>query len=282
VGLTSASCSSWRPTVQISPSILTPEKVAGAKLATWHHTVGADLEFLRRVCNWGLTVTRGNGKPLITSHALTRYAIPRNANPRRPVATYDRYLAIRTHADEVDRQRLFGPFLDLVEGLGWRVTVICELRASDADLVVTDTRPHGRLQKRAETDKMGTAQWVPMSEPVRAAVVKLLERNAAVGDVPLFPAPRRPSQAWSRYHARALLGRAEAAAAFAPLEGSDFHAYRRAWATARKHLPLKDVAEAGGWKSTDTLIPCYTQVDEATMLAVVSETRKVRATGAKP
>jgi hypothetical protein len=26
-----------------------------------------------------------------------------------------------------------------------------------------------------------------------------------------------------------------------------FHAYRRKWATERKHLPLKDVAEAGGW-----------------------------------
>ena len=67
-----------------------------------------------------------------------------------------------------------------------------------------------------------------------------------------------------------------------PLEGSDFHAYRRAWATARKHLPLKDVAETGSWRSTETLLRCDTQADEATMLAVVSETRKVRAAGAKP
>jgi hypothetical protein len=99
-----------------------------------------------------------------------------------------------------------------------------------------------------------------------------------------------------RQHAKDLLERAEetarqaaikrddpdAAAALAPLDGSDCHAYRRAWATARKHLPLKDVAEAGGWRSTDTLLRCYTQVDEATMLAVVSETRKVRAAGTKP
>jgi hypothetical protein len=75
---------------------------------------------------------------------------------------------------------------------------------------------------------------------------------------------------------------AEGAAALAPLDGSDLYAYRRAWATARKHLPLKDVAEAGGWRSTETLLRCYTQVDEATMLAVVSETRKVRAAGTKP
>jgi integrase len=241
-------------------------------------TIGADLEFLRRVCNWALTVTRGNGKPLLEHHALTRYTIPTNANPRRPVAAYDRYLAIRAHADDVDRQRLFGAFLDLVEGLGWRVTAICELRASDVDLTVGDARPYGRLRKRAETDKMGVGQWVPMSAPVRSAVLAALERNAAIGEAPLFPAPSREGP-WTRYHARDLLERAEAAAGLEPLESSDFHAYRRAWATARKHLPLKDVAWAGGWRSTDTLLRCYKQVDEATMFEVVSETRKVRAAG---
>jgi hypothetical protein len=82
---------------------------------------------------------------------------------------------------------------------------------------------------------------------------------------PASPLPRRLG-AWTRHHAKDLLERAEiaarkaaleredaeAAAALAPLDGSDFHAYRRAWATARKHLPIKDVAEAGGWRSTET------------------------------
>lgn len=121
------------------------------------------------------------------SRLLTRYAIPTNANPRRPVATYDRYLAVREHADAVDPQRLFGAFLDLVEGLGWRVTAICELRATDVDLTVNDARPDGRLRKRAETDKMGVAQWVPMSPSVRAAVLAALERNAAIGEAPCSP-----------------------------------------------------------------------------------------------
>jgi hypothetical protein len=62
--------------------------------------------------------------------------------------------------------------------------------------------------------------------------------------------------------------------ALAPLDGSDFHAYRRAWATARKHLSLRDVAEAGGWRSTETLLRCYTQVDEATMLKVVRKPKR--------
>jgi len=118
-----------------------------------------------------------------------------------------------------------------------------------------------------------------------------LDRNPVIGHTPLLPAPRRSGRPWTRHHAKDLLERAEkaawegalerndpeAAAALAPLDGSDFHAYRRAWATARKHLPLKDVAEAGGWRTTDTLLRCCTQTDEATVLAVVSETRKVRA-----
>jgi hypothetical protein len=53
-------------------------------------------------------------------------------------------------------------------------------------------------------------------------------------------------------HARALLERAEKLAGLEPLQGRDFHPYRRAWATARKHLPLPDVAHARGWKRTET------------------------------
>ena len=101
-------------------------------------------------------------------------------------------------------------------------------------------------------------------------------------DAYLFPAPTDTRRPWSRYHARDLLLVTERHAGLAPLEGSAFHAYRRAWATARKHLPLKDVAAAGGWKSVETLLRCYTQTDEETLLAVVTESRKVRSVSGKP
>ena len=39
---------------------------------------------------------------------------------------------------------------------------------------------------------------------------------------------------------------------------------------------LKDVAAAGGWKDTDTLLRCYQQPDKETLLAVMSEERKLR------
>ena len=60
-----------------------------------------------------------------------------------------------------------------------------------------------------------------------------------------------------------------------------WHPYRRKWAMERKHLSLKDVAEAGGWKDTETLLTCYQQPDRESLLAVMSEPRKVREGGVK-
>lgn len=47
-------------------------------------------------------------------------------------------------------------------------------------------------------------------------------------------------------------------------------------ATERKHLSLKHVAAAGGWKDVETLLTCYQQPDPETLLAVMSEPRKLR------
>lgn len=37
------------------------------------------------------------------------------------------------------------------------------------------------------------------------------------------------------------------------------HPSRRAWATARKHIPITDVADSGGWKDTETFHTCDQQ-----------------------
>ena len=47
------------------------------------------------------------------------------------------------------------------------------------------------------------------------------------------------------------------------------HAYRRKWATERKHLSDTDVAAAGGWQNSLTLRKVYQQADAETMLNVV-------------
>jgi integrase len=256
--------------------------VPGYRLAATpsERAIGADLELLRRVFNWALTLRRRNGSPVLERHALQGYPIPKTVSPKRPIADYDRYIALRAVADEVDAQGLFGAFLDLIAGLGWRVSAVCRLRATDYSPAQTETAPFGRLRKRGETDKEGVDMWVPISGETRAALATVLERNPVAGETPLFPAPRSDRGAsWDRYHARSLLERTERRAGLEGLTGGDFHPYRRAWATARKHLPLVDVASAGGWKSTATLLRCYMQPDEATLYRVASEPVKLRRIG---
>ncbi|MEE8446927.1 MAG: hypothetical protein V3S52_04680, partial [Gemmatimonadota bacterium] len=83
-----------------------------------------------------------------------------------------------------------------------------------------------------------------------------------------------------RHIADKWLRKAEAAAGLEPQKGSLWHAFRRGWVTARKHMPDVDVAEAGGWKSLKALRTAYQQPDEATMLDVVlggGELRERRA-----
>ena len=82
-----------------------------------NRAIAADLEFLRRVCNWARLV-RVAGVPLLERNPLHGYRVPTNPSPKRPLATYDRYLAVRAKADEVEQRGLFSPFLDLIEGLG--------------------------------------------------------------------------------------------------------------------------------------------------------------------
>jgi hypothetical protein len=61
-----------------------------------------------------------------------------------------------------------------------------------------------------------------------------------------------------------------------PQKGSLWHAYRRKWATERKHLPDADVAAAGGWKNTISLKTAYQQADPETILKVVMEPGELR------
>jgi len=259
-----------------------------------NRAIAADLQFLRAALNHATRVVRSNGERLLATNPVAGYQPPETTQPRRPVATYDRFLTVFEHADAVDPQKLFGGFMMLVEGLGWRVSAICALRARDVDLVASPTAPRGRIFKNPEHDKEGAGGWIPMSESVRAGIDRVRAANPAIGDWPLFPAPvarelvetpngdakAKIPKAWTRHHARKLLTRAETKGKLSALKGSDFHAYRRKWATERKHLPVQDVAHVGAWRDLKTLQTAYTHADELTVLAVVNEPTKLR--DAKP
>jgi hypothetical protein len=80
----------------------------------------------------------------------------------------------------------------------------------------------------------------------------------------------------TRHLADKWLRKAEKLAKLLPQEGSLWHAYRRKWATERKHMSDVDVAAAGGWKTVETLKSAYQQADPETMLLVVQKPRQLR------
>lgn len=101
------------------------------------------------------------------------------------------------------------------------------------------------------------------------------------GQSPTVPSPTDSTRARGREIFQRALIDAETHAGLSKLDGGAWHALRRKWASERNHLPLVDVAAAGGWKDTQTLVNCYQHADRDTKLAVMSEPRKVseRATG---
>lgn len=234
-------------------------------------TIGADIVFLQAVLNWATTVKLKNRSHLLSENPIRGYRILRNKRPRRPIATYDRYLKLREVADQVHPR--FGAFLDLVEALGWRVSAIAQLRGEDVDRRDRPGAPHGRIRKRGEVDKEGVEMWVPLSTGARA----VLDRIPVLGG-PLFPKARKPHESWDRWYPTELLRKAEKIAKVEHLEHGAWHPFRRKWATERKHLPIQDVAQAGGWSPNDlrTLQTIYQVADDETLLAVVSEPRKLR------
>ena len=51
--------------------------------------------------NWAVTWRTESGDYLMSQNPLRGYPIPRELNPRRPVATQDRYEALRAVSDQV-------------------------------------------------------------------------------------------------------------------------------------------------------------------------------------
>ncbi|MCH7533904.1 MAG: site-specific integrase [Gemmatimonadetes bacterium] len=241
--------------------------------------VDADCKWLRWVFNWASKWRTAQGYYLMRENPVRGFETPTELNPRRPVATEDRYEAVRGVADQVMMETRWGrtlearsylsEVLDIVNGTGRRLSAVCSLRFDDLDLRLRDGCPHGSIRWRADTDKSGIERIVPMDPRVRTAIDRILRERPGVGSAPLFPKPTDPGVPMTRHLAAKWLQKAEVLAGLEPHKGSLWHAYRRKWATERKHLPDVDVAEAGGWKTTETLKTAYQQADPETILCVV-------------
>jgi integrase len=239
-------------------------------------TVQQDCLWLRWVLGWAVTWRDMEGRYLLRENAVRGYVAPVEENPRRPVATTDRFDALRAVSNRVlmelrwdgaTRQRSYlSELLDLAQGTGRRISAICALRFEDLQL---DAKPYGAIRWPAATDKQGRETTAPISPRVRAALDRILRERPGIGARYLFPSPTEPSEPVAYERASKWLREGERLAGLPKQQGSLWHAFRRGWATSRKHLSLKDTAAAGGWSSTETLLRCYQQPDAETMLAVV-------------
>jgi len=200
---------------------------------------------------------------------------PREANPRREVATFERTATraaftelIETDARHADDYRRVDLALVIAESTGRRIGSIRNLDCADLDLA------KGVITWRAESDKKRRKWVVPMPErlpgELRAYMMK-----AGIRSGPLFPSTGDPTIPMSRYSFDGYLLKAEKHANLPKLPGALWHAYRRGWATSRKHMSPVDVAAVGRWADTNTLLRYYQQPDYETMLAVVNEPRKL-------
>ena len=157
----------------------------------------------------------------------------------------------------------------MAEATGRRLGSIRQLRWDDWDF------ERSTIRWRSEADKKGRDAVIPVPESLIAEVKAFrIKMGGAFGGL-VFPSEKNRDEPVDRHELRTWLELAEKHAKLPKLEGSLWHAYRRAWATSRKHLPVSDVAQPGGWKDLSTLLRCYTQADNHTMLAVMSEPRKV-------
>ena len=244
-------------------------------------SVEADLILLHTMLSWATTVREPDGRRLLQSHPLAGVRRVREQNPRRPLATWERFQstrnalkALRSAAEtteEATRWLKVELALVLAEATGRRLGSIRQLRWDDIDFT------RSVIRWRAEADKKRRESVVPVPESLLGELREFRRELGAVAGW-IFAAETAPTQPMDRHLFDKWLMVAERVARLPKLEGGLWHPYRRKWATERKHLPLTDVAAAGGWKDTETLLTCYQQPDNETLLAVMSEQRKVRET----
>jgi integrase len=258
-----------RPVVSLCKSDIQRFAAHRAKDSVGLNTVAGELAAVKIMLNFGMEHRRLDGSPLLAANPLQRVRLARE-EPQRPWCTPQRYEALKAVAD-----RLPGAFpciLDLAWASGRRIGAILKLRWQDVSFESTREYPHGAVRWYAghSQDKKKKDQVVPINTIAREALDRWREQCPGVGAAWLFTAPTDPSRALGHWIVVGWLRRAEELAQLEHLEHGGWHQFRRGWATVRKALSIKDVAAAGGWTKTETLVQCYQHSDPETILSVVN------------
>ncbi len=246
-------------------------------------TIRNELHSFSVMCNWA-TEFKVRQRPLLARNPVRKLKIPQEPNPRRPLVTEARYKALLSVADQADAEGRLRVLLTLAWETGQRINAILHLRASDVllteDQVLRTLAEEGQdeslaeywpraLRWRAEFDKCKYLDFSPLPEGARVPLEAYLRRHPVVGEAWLFPANRDPSRALNKLAAGYYLVRAEKLAGLPHHKRGGWHAFRRAWATRRKALPVQDVMRAGGWRDVKALQTAYQSADPQTVRRVM-------------
>jgi hypothetical protein len=112
--------------------------------------------------------------------------------------------------------------LTLAEATGRRIGAILKLRWEDVDL---NRLPYGWIRFRAEHDKTGHEQWVPISEKTRRVLAE--HKLRSFDSECLFPSERKPDAPVDRSTMDRRLRAAYEKAELQPLTGGLWHPWRR-------------------------------------------------------
>lgn len=247
-------------------------------------TIANELQAFGAVCNWA-TRFRRSGRPLLAFNPVRGLEQPRQENPSRPLATETRYRMLLSFADEADEMGRLRCLLVLAWETGRRISSLVQLRRSDilltSDQVRSVLAEEGQdesqadhwpqaIRWRAENDKQGFLSIAPMTTGAREALDLYLRKQPVLGEAWIFPRDeRRRDEHMTRRLAAVRLGKAEKLAKLPHQKRGGWHAFRRAWATRRKHLPVQDVMAAGGWRDVKALQKAYQAADPETVRRVM-------------
>ena len=231
-------------------------------------TIERDLKFLLAVLNWAAKSRDEEGHLLLESNPLRGLKLPKEKNPARVVLTHAEYEALLEVSLVMDWR--FRVALVIAHETGHRIGAIRKLRWSDIDM------EGGLIRWRAEHEKTGYEHRTPVTADTLAALAEARRENPGIGDAPVLPAPKDPSQCVSQWLARKWWQQAEECAGLEPKRGRGWHSLRRKFASDLMNQPLKVLCELGGWKTARTVLQCYQRADEGQLRRALKERRVAR------
>ena len=217
------------------------------------------------VFNWAMNAGNQEGGSLLDRNPFSGFKLPREKSPNRVMLVQEDYEAMLAVADQVDWR--FRAALVLAHETGHRIGAVRQLRWSDIDA------ENRAVSWRKVNDKIGMGHETPLTQAALHALNRARRHNPGIGEAWVFPAPKKASEACSRYLMTKWWKRAEGLAGLEPKKGRGWHSLRRKFASDLMHKPLKVLSELGGWKNPQTILMCYQHPDEVQLREALDDRR---------